>query len=702
MDEGSSRQSAQIDLEMDHFDIEPPSMDPEGATAAILRGKARYDDPEWITRSPTKSEKNPSPKPRPDLSRRIKSIRGRTDGKIDSPSVLYKHPSDSFTVTASMPNHGREGSGESKSGDKKFCWPFLYGNTSVWHSIMYGKMESSSEEDDKDHPTSDAVCALLLIFLLLATSAIVLYFQIKSWPHVTDSYTTDDPFDNMRGGKHYVCGCSLPANLQNADNSASKTTNLNVCHEPNDLETVTVLMFSNSTAAKHIHELIKDNSDTRPVNKTVEGGFSVTQQADELTVQNITVYDSLNRLYLGNKRQPDIHPNINYLLGSNFNDYPTAYLQMNWLYECATADYACNNNLGALSNQVLSSNESWVNCYDYGVNGTLANGHYQCKCVLYPPQTLPASLAIQSFLGSVMKTSAVSNITSDLNDPTLLNTTALLPSVLYLNISKITNSLIQMGFVEVDKGTALWSSLLSYFHSIENECSDLPPVQICNGTSVCNVFTSANSYELKCLNFMQPSDCDPIKHKLTPDNTVTGNGFSDIICPSSMNCTSIPPYLVIWSESDSSKNYNTALNSFLVSRLLNEEWMQRSGVCVNTYKDVVRAPQPIAGATNETEIFLETRCTNATVNQAAYCWVTGNYHYLSDLPPTRTWMRLPENLYQATGNRFVCYRLDRQKFISWFITSCGILFGWIGSINMVFYAMFYWLFVPARKRLRGS
>lgn len=419
--------------------------------------------------------------------------------------------------------------------------------------------------------------------------------------------------------------------------------------------------------------------------------------------------------------EPDIFRHVPYPLSPEFNDFPMPYpgpsMQLNWVYHChRDSRYDCDKcdleYVMSLSREVLSPiSESWISCYKYNWIENKQDICYEAKCVVYPPEALPASLAVQRFLEKFMALPGIRGFSSHLyrND---LNSTELRPSVLYLNMSVARSRPLPLGFLEVEKGSALWASLSSNFPSVEQECTALPLVEICiNGTSICNAFTNANSYDLRCLDFKNSSQCLPFATNppvLTPDdmNNTVNEDYTDTICPKSIECVKKPPYVVTWETATTRQN--EALNSFLESKILKKEWVHRAGVCTKTYANVIRHKPPARAETAGTDnqqlsdtMFLESNCTNATVNQPAFCWATGRFHNLSDFPDIKAeyWAHLPEDLFQANGRRFACYRLEQGKFIEWFINAFGILFGWIGTIQLVFYATFLGVFVPARKRL---
>ncbi|CAM6093492.1 unnamed protein product [Calypogeia fissa] len=372
---------------------------------------------------------------------------------------------------------------------------------------------------------------------------------------------------------------------------------------------------------------------------------------------------------------------------------------MNWAYDCINCS-TCNlevvNNLSR-----AAANESWVSCYYYGSDGHCATlNNYTGKCVLYPPQTLPAQFAVQRFLEKFVNLSGISNI-RPWHTTGLANSAELQPDVLYLTSSTATSSTIRLGFLEVQKGSVIWAILWLHFPTLETECSVLTPTQVCNNqTALCNLFATGGSfpsYSYICLPYTSHNQWQPLVTQATPDNehlntTNEGEAFAEIVCPQNITCWNEPPYLVTWNTPQSGNN--DALNSFLAQGGLFKEWEQIPGVCTKTYKSVIRhQPTP----DNETElIFLEAECSNASVSQPSFCWTTGRYHNLSDLPNSSC-CQLPDDLWKPNRDLFVCYRIERQKLKDLLTNNFGVLFGWIGTVALVFYALFsVWVLVRRR------
>lgn len=169
---------------------------------------------------------------------------------------------------------------------------------------LTGRANRIPKRDDsklEDHPWIQILKKVLLSCLVLAVSTTVLYFQVKSWPRETHIYYTNNPLDTERGELTYTCGCSLPSNMQSAENPSTTNGhgNLNVCYESSSLETVTVLMYSNSAAAAVLDPIIS-LSNMKVWYKTVEG-YTVSQEAYDLSNQLLlrAVPDDLTPLYLG-------------------------------------------------------------------------------------------------------------------------------------------------------------------------------------------------------------------------------------------------------------------------------------------------------------------------------------------------------------------------------------------------------------------
>ncbi|CAM6092779.1 unnamed protein product [Calypogeia fissa] len=100
---------------------------------------------------------------------------------------------------------------------------------------------------------------------------------------------------------------------------------------------------------------------------------------------------------------------------------------------------------------------------------------------------------------------------------------------------------------------------------------------------------------------------------MSPDNAgnlrMGGRTLADIICPHDVQCVDdVAPYFIIWKTSKAMEN--DALNQFLASWFLSNEWAQRSGVCTNMYVDVIRHDP--AGSTNSgaETILLQTNCSD--------------------------------------------------------------------------------------------
>ncbi|CAM6127095.1 unnamed protein product [Calypogeia fissa] len=620
--------------------------------------------------------------------------------QLEAINSRIMRPGTSTVTTSEGPTMSEEkGTGTNNGTCLSALWRKLYGQESIWHLILRGPPDG----DEEEYPVSDILCALVLIAALVVVSVYVTRSQAKApWPQDSHTYTTDDPTKNIQDGVTYTCGCILPPSLQSPETQTDEI-NLNVCYQPSSLESVTILMYSNSTAEAIISQVIQDNTDELPIEITVNSGWNVMLEAHELTVQypGFNNIPNVTQLYPGGERQQTAHASVHNLL-QDFNfpsSFPGAYVQMNWAYDCnncSTCNLEAVNNLSR-----AAANESWVSCYYYGSDShctTLNN--YTGKCVLYPPQTLPAQFAVQRFLQKFVNLSGINNI-RPWDNTSLANYAELQPDVLYLTSSTVTSSPIRLGFLEVPKGSAVWAILLLYFPTLETECSVLPPTQVCNNqTALCNLFATGGSYSsylCSCLPYTSHNQCQPLVTQATPDNehlntTNKGEAFAEIVCPQNITCWNEAPYLVTWNTPQSGSN--DALNSFLAPGGLFNEWEQISGVCTKTYRSVIRHPPT---PDNEKEmIFLESECSNASVSQPSFCWTTGVYHNLSDLP-NNSWSQLPDDLWKPNPDRFVCYRIERQKLKDLLINNFGVLFGWIGTVVLVFYALFsVWVLVRRR------
>jgi hypothetical protein len=159
----------------------------------------------------------------------------------------------------------------------------VYGSKSIWHLMLYGP---DMDEDD-DHPRSDLLCGLVLLVALALATVYVTISQTKSWPLEADIYHTHSESDNLREGLSYTCGCALPPSLQIPE-ELTETPNLDICYLPDSQETVTILMFANSSsrAEEFIRQEIQANGVGKPININYSNGFKVTQEAHELSVIN--------------------------------------------------------------------------------------------------------------------------------------------------------------------------------------------------------------------------------------------------------------------------------------------------------------------------------------------------------------------------------------------------------------------------------
>jgi hypothetical protein len=157
---------------------------------------------------------------------------------------------------------------------------YIYGNPSIWHHMLYGP-----EIDKDEHPRSDLLCGLVLVVALVVTTIIVTKYQLEGSPSTVDTYLTYNTTDNVRN--NFTCGCILPPSLPNRGDPTN-TTNLNICYLPSSLETVTILLFGNSSsrADEFIRREIDVNGAGIPVN-VMHNGSKLTQEAQELTIQDL-------------------------------------------------------------------------------------------------------------------------------------------------------------------------------------------------------------------------------------------------------------------------------------------------------------------------------------------------------------------------------------------------------------------------------
>lgn len=389
---------------------------------------------------------------------------------------------------------------------------------------------------------------------------------------------------------------------------------------------------------------------------------------------------------------------IQHLQGETFWDFPAAYLRLAFTYTCNNCSICPLEAVNKLFENI-SMPETWGSCsYDHWDKQCQSSQDqdYHAKCILYPTTSLPTNFAVHRFLEAFLSLPDITFIESAplWHTTARTNYTSFQPSTMYMNFSHVVPGQVRLTFMEVQKGSALWLSLSSLFPSLAISCSDSVHVQVCNGTSVCNLFTGGDpaTPKLNCVDMQNQTTCQ----QSLADNYVDNANFiwadfgvdswQELECPN-FECFQSDPYLVTYNVSQNMQN--DPLNQFLYTRLLERYWARVSGVCSNTYEGVVRyAPD---GVYNRTR-FLESRCVSnsstdvkAAFQVGEYCWLTGRYHDLTD-GPHEDWKYLGEDLFSdaVAVDRFVCYLVVKRRFSLWFITTIGIWFGWMGVIDRLF------------------
>lgn len=380
----------------------------------------------------------------------------------------------------------------------------------------------------------------------------------------------------------------------------------------------------------------------------------------------------------------DFNRSIKYLLDLIGFPEENEYVRVSWVYDCNNCISCSLEVVRNLRRIVDSTNEaSWVSCSYYGgrSNKCRSENRYTGKCELYQPEKMSASYAILNFLREFVKLSGICNIRAFGNADR--QKVKFEPSVLYLNISHALSSSIMLGFMEVKRTSATWTMLLNLFPTLK-DCTKLPRVPVCNGTSVCRMFRNAGSDDFRCLDLRNHTHCKLLlRHNVdVPDhltNKVERTG--KILCPTPFNCMEKAPYFVVRKIPQGVEN--NALNSFVGSRKLYEEWARSSGVCTNTYKDVIRY-HPSTGegagtnANEEVTLLLESKCTKEEPTQPSYCVPTGRYHALSDNPGA-DWKDLGNDFALAISTRVTLKTEKRLGFWEWYIDCFGYVTSWTGS-----------------------
>lgn len=138
-----------------------------------------------------------------------------------------------------------------------------------------------------NHPLAEWLPTFTKKSLMFVVSVVVLYLQLNNRLNESLVYYTNDPLDSRRDGVDYTCGCRLPPSIASTSSTSSTSSinqrrlNLNVCYEVRSLETVTVLMYSNSTAAERIERIIRAAATGNPITRTMRG-YHAVQQAHDL------------------------------------------------------------------------------------------------------------------------------------------------------------------------------------------------------------------------------------------------------------------------------------------------------------------------------------------------------------------------------------------------------------------------------------
>lgn len=170
--------------------------------------------------------------------------------------------------------------------------PSLTSKESVVLWILYQR-PYRTRPGENPYPMSDMVCAALYVCFVLTVFIIASHSKVVSWPVESHSYMTDYLPENTGGVR------TCESYLESAKNPESKTTG-NICFLANNLETVTVVMFSDPTSKALMDEKIEEVSSMRPITKMLEGGFSVTQEAYGLIGSvDSTIPEPLSPLFPG-------------------------------------------------------------------------------------------------------------------------------------------------------------------------------------------------------------------------------------------------------------------------------------------------------------------------------------------------------------------------------------------------------------------
>ncbi|CAM6083994.1 unnamed protein product [Calypogeia fissa] len=145
------------------------------------------------------------------------------------------------------------------------------------------------------------------------------------------------------------------------------------------------------------------------------------------------------------------------------------------------------------------------------------------------------------------------------------------------------------------------------------------------------------------------------------DNHVGDDGAEDSqmarICPPSNSCNQVPPNYVTYKPPMNSRTIGIDSKSYI------------HGWCTNVYTNIVR---------HNGSKLLETSCLNGL------CYLTGKYNEIDDVDGEFHLLPLQKYNPMSKEKSFTCYKVKKKSTMRWTIDTFGVLFGWIGTLQLVF------------------
>ncbi|KAL2653534.1 hypothetical protein R1flu_021662 [Riccia fluitans] len=574
---------------------------------------------------------------------------------------------------------------------------------------------------------------VMFFILALCTALTVVRVQWINRPTVLATYMSNNPVPDSSA---FACSCALPDFLRSIDDAGSEIdpSPIKSCYQLSDVETATIILFSNSTVPEFldlvyggIRDIDEDEDSTarfndidgaslKPTYRILHDSYLVTNSLSELDLWKPDEKKMLDPLYEDFLKyfagMETVDMEVTEILSSTLFSFPSYYMLMMVQFVCNKYSTCAPevilsvvDNTGILRLNAPSSSRGqnstayvsngWLTCggYDGGQNWDPVRNYYRGRCMIYPTYPTMDS-RVKRLLRFIRYCQEITHVGGYKNKTGVVT---FISHMLQVNQSSVTEQEpTVMGYLDVPPSSPLWLKLADYYPGIRFDCVSTSEcsiyshlhaawTEVCNATSVCLTYKTAadvgfSSVRMRCMDFDR---YDYPSCVVLAD--MTGNGErKDELCNPEARCITLPARKVKWQVKT-----RTELNNMNLQVIENEiKTTSKKGVCRNTHRNVVRYHSQTLNQT----VFLETNCSTA----AGLCTLTGRY----TLPDDEPGIDFPRVLNEkevidvaSVPKPFVCYGPVRQKTSYWAITTAGVILSFIESLRtaaQLFYSFCIW------------